>query len=283
MIRILALLLLLIPVSAKAQSGPDTVRVYFGLNEDQLSAKQQARLDSLIYRNVLQPGQSLQLIGYCDYVGGEGENEALSRRRARHVLQSLTASGFSRDQIQSCIGKGEVRRPGMKDPAGYAPDRRVDIVTLTAPVPPPPAPVKAPPPAVSKVNLAAAKVNETFVLDNINFYPARHIPLESSLPALEQLYHQLNEHKHVRVSIEGHICCPESPSPADDAMDIDTHERNLSRNRAKYVYDYLVEKGIDSRRLAYKGFAFLHPVVPVEQTEEDQQKNRRVEIRITGR
>lgn len=282
------LLFLINPACGFAQSRPDTVRVYFGLNRDEVSAQQQARLDSLQYLGRLLPGQWVQLIGYCDYVGGESYNDDLSRRRARQVQRYLLASGFRKDRIVLITGNGEIARPGAVDNSGHPPDRRVDIVIGAAPAadiaPVPEQPVaRTDKPAMSGVKLTEVKVNETLLLDKIHFYPARHIPLQSSLPALEGLYEQLRDNPAVRIGIEGHICCPVSPYPAEDAMDIDTRELQLSRNRARYVSDFLVQRGIAPDRLSYKGFAFTNPVVPVEVSAADEEKNRRVEIRILSK
>jgi outer membrane protein OmpA-like peptidoglycan-associated protein len=99
-----------------------------------------------------------------------------------------------------------------------------------------------------------------------------------SMEALEKLYSVLKNNPNLKISIEGHVCCVRD---APDALDIDTYEPHLSVNRAKAIYNYLVEKGIDPGRLTYVGYGRRRPVIEVEQSEEDAEKNRRVEIRIT--
>ncbi|MFN5710538.1 MAG: OmpA family protein [Bacteroidota bacterium] len=54
----------------------------------------------------------------------------------------------------------------------------------------------------------------------------------------------------------------------------------ISESRAKAVYDYLIENGIESGRLKYIGLSFKYPRVFPENSEEDRAKNRRVEIEI---
>jgi outer membrane protein OmpA-like peptidoglycan-associated protein len=63
-------------------------------------------------------------------------------------------------------------------------------------------------------------------------------------------------------------------------MDTDTHEKKLSLNRARTVYNFLVKNGIDPERLTYKGYGRSHPKISPEMTEADEQANRRVEIKI---
>jgi outer membrane protein OmpA-like peptidoglycan-associated protein len=53
-------------------------------------------------------------------------------------------------------------------------------------------------------------------------------------------------------------------------------------NRAKAVYDFLVKKGIDAKRLTYKGFGSSKKLVE-EVTEIDRITNRRVEIKIVNK
>jgi len=54
----------------------------------------------------------------------------------------------------------------------------------------------------------------------------------------------------------------------------------LSNNRAQAVHAFLVEHGIDSKRLTYKGYADTKPLVPND-SAENKAKNRRTELKIT--
>ena len=63
-------------------------------------------------------------------------------------------------------------------------------------------------------------------------------------------------------------------------MDNDTQTMNLSENRAKLIYDFLVREGIDGNRLQYKGYGSSRPKIYPETTDEDKQANRRVEIKV---
>jgi outer membrane protein OmpA-like peptidoglycan-associated protein len=53
----------------------------------------------------------------------------------------------------------------------------------------------------------------------------------------------------------------------------------LSTARAKAVADYLAAKGIDSKRLVYKGYGKRLPLVP-NTSAEGRKTNQRVEIKI---
>lgn len=56
------------------------------------------------------------------------------------------------------------------------------------------------------------------------------------------------------------------------------YNQQLSSSRAKIVYDKLVQMGIDKKRLKYRGLGKSQPDIKNATTEEEHQKNRRVEI-----
>lgn len=101
--------------------------------------------------------------------------------------------------------------------------------------------------------------------------------MKQSIPVLEELLATLKENSQLKIEIQGHICC----MPGDeDGMDLDTKEMSLSENRAKLVFNYLVRNGIDESRLTYKGYGHTQPKVKPERTPEEEQMNRRVEIKV---
>lgn len=130
---------------------------------------------------------------------------------------------------------------------------------------------------VEDINDKNTKAGENIVLNNINFYSGSHEFLPTAKAALEDLADAMQKIPTLEVEIQGHVCCQDDKT---DGMDNATGELSLSVNRAKAVYDYLVQKGISKSRLSYKGLAHQFPLIPVELTEEDRITNRRVEIKI---
>jgi outer membrane protein OmpA-like peptidoglycan-associated protein len=118
------------------------------------------------------------------------------------------------------------------------------------------------------------------VLSGLTFFPGRHYPTEESLPVLDTLLATMIQHPELNISIEGHICCVKKNTY--DGLDIDTGEFNLSEKRAEYVYNFLLQNGIDADRMAYIGFGARKRVVKKEKTAEDEERNRRVEIRVVN-
>ena len=278
----------------------DTMHVFFRLDDISLQANEQYKIDSLMYNDHINASQSILIIGYTDNLGSSGYNDSLSVRRAATVKQYLQQMGIPEKQITLCVGKGEVAR-ATEVAGGYAADRRVDIAIVKGSVSRPkqqakpqrttPSTTKSITPEQEQHSSASAipfnnetdidiedlEVGQLLVLNKIFFYTGRHIITKESLPELEKLYKLLADNRDLQIRIEGHVCCV--PQMAD-ALDYDTNEIALSTNRAKHIYYYLIKRGISADRLSYKGFGKSRPLSPAEETQEEQDKNKRVEIRI---
>jgi len=83
---------------------------------------------------------------------------------------------------------------------------------------------------------------------------------------LSVLSEYLKENPSYKVQIEGHVCC---------GPDI-----RVSRKRAKTVFKSLVRLGVPKNQMTYVGKSNTEPIVLKEKSEEDKDKNRRVEIKI---
>ena len=67
-----------------------------------------------------------------------------------------------------------------------------------------------------------------------------------------------------------------------DNVGNDQLNQTLSQNRAKAVYDFLIQSKIDASRLQYKGYGKTQPIA-TNDTDEGRQKNRRTEFKIIGK
>ncbi len=266
---------------AMAQRERDTFSLYFDLNVPRLNAVSEKKIDLLIYNDKIINGSNVMIIGYADYLGTEGYNKDLSMKRAQNVKDYLVKYGISEADIKLCEGKGEIFRNNIQHKDGMPADRRVDIVVNNVTRKPAEKPKGKPPGKVVINNMDDMKKllpGTTFQLKNVYFPPDRSVIKPESKETLEKLYTVLKNNPKIKISIEGHVCCISPDAP--DALDIDTYEATLSVNRARSIYRYLVARGIEANRLTYDGFGKRKPVVPYEKTEEDAEKNRRVEIRI---
>lgn len=254
----------------------DTLSIYFQLNKHELTDYNTRKIDSILYNDIIKNDQKIMIVGYADNLGTDDHNIQLSKRRANTVKVYLTNMNVDTNMIIMCMGKGKVKRDAIL-PQGYATDRRVDIILNYTQ----PSNNKSKSSTSSRsIDVSKVPVGKSFILSNIQFLPERHVLTKESEPELERLYQTLINNPTLTIRIEGHVCCIWG---APDALDIDTDEMALSLNRAKYIYEYLIDKGIDAARLSYVGFGKQRPLVTMEVTEADRAMNRRVEIRILTR
>ncbi|MGN6567210.1 MAG: OmpA family protein [Flavipsychrobacter sp.] len=272
--KVFIFLLTLLSASTTFATERDSIKVYFALDARKLSQSAKLKIDSAIYLDIIRPDQDLIILGYADYLGSKEYNIDISKVRAENVKSYLIGSGFKPDKVTLCIGKGKIDRAPINGKLGYPADRVVQIIikkeqTVLTP--------KAKPPIT---DITTAKPNETIKLDRIFFYPGSHRVRPESMQELNKLYLVLKEQPTLKIQVEGHICCN---GTTPDGLDFDNGEYRLSVNRAKAIYDYLISRGIDEKRLKYAGFGKTRPLVDPERNEEDENMNRRVEVRVLER
>ncbi|HQP03871.1 MAG: PD40 domain-containing protein [Bacteroidales bacterium] len=106
-------------------------------------------------------------------------------------------------------------------------------------------------------------------INDINFSFASAELSDESLIVLDHFIDFLNTNPGVKFEIRGHT---------DDVGENITNER-LSQARAKSVYQYLLNHGIASSRMTYKGYGEALPLVP-NISEANRAINRRTEFYI---
>ncbi len=120
-----------------------------------------------------------------------------------------------------------------------------------------------------RIPLSRIKVGKSETLSNIFFETDRYALLPASKSDLDQLVGFLNLNTHIRVEIGGHT----------DNTGSEPHNQQLSENRAKSVYDYLIRAGISALRLSFKGYGQSQPIAGND-TPEGRQFNRRTDFKI---
>lgn len=292
-IQLILLYIITTPFLLFAKGKGDTLSVYFNFAVPTLDVVAQHYLDSLAYNNKLDINERYGIIGYADYVGDKASNIILSEKRAKNVRQHLANLGIQDDKIEVVIGKGEIERTLLNGNIGYKTDRRVDIIIGGFTPIPSSIPktekkidtiIKQPIKVINKIvkpkpTITTAKKDETITLDNILFYPGSHIVRHEAYPQMEELLMAMKLNPNLKIQIEGHICCHIDEN-LKDGYDYDAKEYHLSRNRAKFIYEYLLRNSISKNRMKYKGFGSSKPLHNPEITEQDKNENRRVEIRI---
>jgi len=120
-----------------------------------------------------------------------------------------------------------------------------------------------------------AKIGNMAIFDNIIFYGDKAIMLNTSFSTCDNIARFLIYNTHLKVEIAGHVNVPNQ-----ERVSRYSDEYNLSERRAETVCNYLAEKGISRDRFISKGYGNWEMIYPNAVSEEDQQKNRRVEVRI---
>ena len=212
--------------------------------------------------------KSLKVLGYADCRGDVKSNIILSTKRAQFIASNLVTLGVVGPDFKiEVVGNGELPCIGVEE-FGNSKDRRVDVI-MTYEV-------------INEIEGTDVPVDpmqqmiETGRLElvGVNFQPGLRYFLPGVEAVLDAFAESLKKMPNIKIELQGHICCH---GKQGDGMDIETGMENLSVMRAKEVHDYLIAKGVDKKRLVYKGLGNNFPKVWPEMSNADQIANRRVE------
>jgi len=232
--------------------------IYFETDEFFIEKTEETRLYKFVESL---PGENLikiEISGFCDDVGAENYNLVLSQNRALAIKDVFSSASFFPNKIVSVDGKGEVLLniyPSENPEIVRALNRRVDVVVSYA-----------------EKQVVKKEKPSTIVLKNVHFITGYSYLTRGSKETLNALVETLKKETFSFI-IQGHVCCTEGDL---DAIDKKTKERNLSFARAKYVYDYFLDRGIDKNRMSFEGLAHRFPL------GGSYDKDRRVEIIVSS-
>jgi len=103
--------------------------------------------------------------------------------------------------------------------------------------------------------------------ENIFFETDRYTLLPASFKALDKTVRLLKENPQLHLLIEGHT----------DSTGLPEANLVLSQRRANAVLNYLIQQGIDEKRLSAKGYGSARPIED-NNTPQGRSRNRRVEL-----
>ncbi len=113
------------------------------------------------------------------------------------------------------------------------------------------------------------KVGQSYRINNINFATNSSVLQPKAKVVIDEFAGFLLQNANLRIAIHGHT---------DDVGD-DQSNLRLSEERARAVFIYLQSKGIDARRMEFKGFGEAKPLAD-NSTEAGRLQNRRTEFVI---
>ncbi len=113
------------------------------------------------------------------------------------------------------------------------------------------------------------KIDSTISDIKIQF-PLNNTSLDKAFTSeLDKLAEMMKEHPQLKIEIIGHSC----------DLGTDPIKNKIAQQRADVVKNYLISKGINSSRLSSISKGDREPLVP-NISEENRQKNRRIEFRV---
>ncbi|MBO4708069.1 MAG: OmpA family protein [Elusimicrobiaceae bacterium] len=122
--------------------------------------------------------------------------------------------------------------------------------------------------AIGKVEQIEDEISVILNNDILFQYGKTDLSKESK-QTLDKAVELLNQIPNRTLVIQGHT----------DSVGSDEYNMELSEQRAKRVYDYMMGQGLQIKEVSYKGFGEAKPVAD-NNTKEGRQANRRVEFRI---
>jgi outer membrane protein OmpA-like peptidoglycan-associated protein len=122
------------------------------------------------------------------------------------------------------------------------------------------------------VEMRKLAVGVSSVLRNIYFDFSRATFKSESYNELNKLLNMMQQNSGMNVEISGHT----------DAVGSKSLNKTLSQARANAVKNFLVSKGIDTRRITAVGYGEERPLASNDDEEEGREFNRRVEFKVLG-
>jgi outer membrane protein OmpA-like peptidoglycan-associated protein len=241
--------------------------------------------NSILYKNIIEAAKgdtfyisvlSLNSEDCGHYLYMEANNEQLSLHaihRPCYNFQYLDVPDFSssRQDLQDVDLELELSELTTADSAAVEPDVFAAITTVE----------------VQSQEEGVLNVGDKLVLNQVFFYSNTYALKPGSEEELNQLLAFLEVNESISIEIQGHTANDTElivPDPQfkkqGKAWNFKGSALKLSELRAKAVQDYLIEGGIDKKRLTAKGFGASQKRVANASTFEESEKNMRVEALI---
>ena len=273
----------------------EQVSIYFDSNKFELTKKEQNKLNQWILAN--NNNKIVAIHGYTDEDGTSGFNDTLAQKRVDFIFQNIKDQIKIREDFKTLsfgekFHQSENKAENRKVTIYYIFEKDIPRENEILGLKPLVAVEELPKPVIdypeklifenpngtksefkldrvfmNRVN--SAKVGEKLKIENLNFIINTFAVVNESRGKMYELLLVLQNNPQLKIEIQGHLCCM-----PNDRLD-------LSTQRAKAIYNFLVSNQIYPARLSYKGFGSTQPIYPLpEKNEAERAANRRVEILI---
>jgi outer membrane protein OmpA-like peptidoglycan-associated protein/tetratricopeptide (TPR) repeat protein len=121
------------------------------------------------------------------------------------------------------------------------------------------------------IPLEPIEANAKIILKNVFFDTKKTDLKPASITELDNVVRLMNENPNMKIMISGYT--DNVGKPADNLK--------LSLGRAVSVVNYLLSKGVNNKRLSFKGLGEANPIA-TNDTEEGRAQNRRTELTVVS-
>lgn len=288
-------LISLLLLSTPALYAQEQFSLFFESNKFELNTKESSKLSQWITQNT--NNKIVAIHGFTDEDGSNGFNDTLAQHRVETIYNAIKNQIKIRDDFKSrsfgeSFSQSKNKAENRKVIVYYLLEKDIaredEILGIKKEEPVvelPKVEIEFPETMVfenpdgsqktfkldkafmKKVN--EAKKGDKLKVDNLNFVINTFIVVPEAKGKMFELLVVLQNNPTLKIEIQGHLCCM-----PNDRLD-------LSTQRAKAIYNFLVANGIYPGRLSYKGFGSTQPIFALPEKDEAQRAaNRRVEILI---
>jgi len=241
-----------------------THEVFFNTDEYELTEEEFQKLIDFIKGTKHLGIKKISIIGFCDDRGSFAYNKSLSKKRANKVKDYVFhyKKNVNNIDVLNVDGKGELPLKTYNSNL-FKSRRSLNRKVIIA--------VEAKQFIAGAFYAEDLKSGDYINLKTLKFKTSLRYLEPESFKYLDELADFMVKREDIYFTVNGHVCCTEN---GEEAIDRETGSRNLSYVRAKYIYKYLVKKGVDPKRANYRGLKGKYHLGAAP------KEDRRVELKI---
>ncbi|WP_421764102.1 OmpA family protein [Ekhidna sp.] len=122
----------------------------------------------------------------------------------------------------------------------------------------------------TKIMMDPIVLEKAIVLDNIYYDLDKYNIRPDAALVLDSLVQIMSDNPEIYIELGSHT----------DDRAADNYNLRLSLQRAQSAVSYIIDKGIESKRITAKGYGETQLIIKNAQTEEEHQRNRRTEFKV---
>lgn len=220
------------------------------------------------------PDLKIEIGGHTDKSGNEDKNKSLSTNRAKFIYESLLKHNISKERLSYKGYGSSMPAYTNKTKEGRDANRRIEVKILEKTTWVDTALVNESYYKENYLTLENAAVNkieanQSYVLSSIHFEPNKTAFTDTNNRDIRLVISLLKEFPEMILEVGSYT----------DISGIKEKNDSLSDERAKAIFDLLIESGVDPNRLSCRGYGPLNPIADNNYLW-GRERNRRIEIKV---